>query len=111
MMNCMGRAEFVIPGLTRSDKAILAFQPAIFVSLSATKQRVSRLRDEFALIASAIQLDGAGLTLPLAAGDGGGAVRTAANDFIEAHLPVETVGPSRDDHAKVHQFCPSRPHR
>jgi hypothetical protein len=46
------------------------------------EQLVGRLRDQPALVARAVQLDGARLALALAAGDGGGAVGAAADDLV-----------------------------
>jgi hypothetical protein len=67
------------------------------------EQLGSDLRDELSLVTGTAQFERAGHALSRATSDGGGAVGTAAGDFIERHLPLIAVGQAHDGHAEVQQ--------
>jgi len=71
--------------------------------LSSAVKFLGHFGHEAALEAGAFEFDGAGLALALTAGDGGGAIGRATDDFVQGHLALEAVGQADDDQAEVQQ--------
>src|SRR5262249_55124738 len=69
------------------------------------------LRDHASLIGGAGELIGARLAAPMGAGDGGGAVRRAAGDFVELHLAGKPVVQADHSHAEMKEVGDDREQR
>src|ERR1700675_4437713 len=64
---------------------------------SSSRELGRGLRDQRALMLGAVQFDLAGLAFAFAAGDRGGPIGSAADDFVERPLSLVAVGQA-DDH-------------
>src|SRR6266403_3040177 len=70
-------------------------------SRSAGEQFLRGLADQLTLMTRAREIQSTRVALSRTACDRGCAVRAAADDFVESHLPLVTVGQADDGHAEV----------